>query len=71
MTDRELMQQALGALIETVRLAGEYGTHLIRSDKDAGHAYTTIEALRARLAQPEQDPLHHLNKAAESNKEPL
>ena len=55
MTDRELMQQALDALIETVRLAGEYGTHLIRNDKDAGHAYETIEALRARLAQPERE----------------
>jgi len=53
MTDRELMQMALDALIETVRLAGEYGTHLIRNDKDAGHAYETIEALRARLAQPD------------------
>jgi hypothetical protein len=57
MTDRELMQQALDALIETVRLAGEYGTHLIRNDKDAGHAYETIEALRARLAQPEPEPV--------------
>ena len=55
MTDRELMQMALDALIETVRLAGEYGTHLIRNDKDAGHAYETIEALRARLAQSEPD----------------
>lgn len=57
MTDRELMQMALDALIETVRLAGEYGTHLIRNDKDAGHAYSTIEALRAALAQPELVPV--------------
>ena len=57
MNDRELMQMALDALIETVRLAGEYGTHLIRNDKDAGHAYETIEALRARLAQPEPEPV--------------
>jgi hypothetical protein len=41
-------------LIETVHLAGVYGTHLIRSDKDKGHAYKTIEALRAALAQLEK-----------------
>ena len=57
MTDKEVMQMALDALIETVHLAGEYGTHLIRSDKDAGHAYKTIETLRAALAQPEPEPV--------------
>jgi hypothetical protein len=54
MTDKEVMQMALDALIETVHLTGVYGTHLIRSDKDKGHAYKTIEALRAALAQPEK-----------------
>jgi hypothetical protein len=51
---REEAQQMLDALIETMRLAGEYGWHLMRGDKDKGHAYKTIELLRARLAQPEQ-----------------
>jgi len=53
MTDRELLQMALDALIETMRLVDDYGWHLMRADKDKGHAYKTIEALRARLAQPE------------------
>jgi hypothetical protein len=53
--DKELIKMALDALIETVHLAGVYGTHLIRSDKDKGHAYKTIEALRAALAQPEPE----------------
>ncbi len=69
MTDRELMQMALDALIETVRLAGEYGTHLIRNDKDAGHAYETIEALRARLAQPKPEPQETIDKWIKANTE--
>jgi hypothetical protein len=54
MTDKEVMQMALDALIETMRLVGENGWHLMRSDKDKGHAYKTIEALQTALAQPEK-----------------
>ena len=46
MTDRELMQQALDAL--------ELVTDLTNHDDEV---YAAIEALRARLAQPEQEPL--------------
>ncbi len=62
---REEAQQVLDALISTVRLAGELGVYLMRRDEDEGHAYQTIETLRARLA------LHDMNKAAEQNGEEL
>jgi hypothetical protein len=52
MTDRELMQQALDALIN----AKGYIFHNVLDDK--GNRYdTAIEALRARLAQPEPEPV--------------
>ena len=46
MTDRELMQQALDAL--------ELVTDLTNHDDEV---YAAIEALRARLAQPEPEPV--------------
>jgi len=50
MTDRELMQQALDALIN----AKGYIFYNVLDDK--GNRYdTAIEALRARLAQPERE----------------
>jgi hypothetical protein len=48
MTDRELMQQALDALIN----AKGYIFHNVLDDK-ANQYDTAVEALRARLAQPE------------------
>ena len=52
MTDRELMQQALDALIN----AKGYIFHNVLNDK-ANQYDTAIEALRARLAQPELEPV--------------
>ena len=49
MTDRELMQQALDALIN----AKGYIFHNVLDDK-ANQYDTAVEALRARLAQPER-----------------
>jgi hypothetical protein len=50
MTDRELMQQALDALIN----AKGYIFHNVLDDK-ANQYDTAVEALRARLAQPEPE----------------
>jgi hypothetical protein len=52
MTDRELMQMALDALIN----AKGYIFHNVLDDK-ANQYDTAVEALRARLAQPEPEPL--------------
>ncbi len=52
MTDRELMQQALDALIN----AKGYIFYNVLDDKRNRYD-TAIEALRARLAQPEQEPV--------------
>jgi hypothetical protein len=51
-TDKELMQQALDALIN----AKGYIFHNVLDDK-ANQYDTAIEALRARLAQPEPEPV--------------
>ena len=56
MTDRELMQQALYALQESKPININDPTAFYRS----AHA---IEALRARLAQPEQEDLAQLEQA--------
>ena len=53
MTDRELMQQALNAL-KVMRPACFAETTLKAAD-------TAINALRDRLAQPEQEPLEYWN----------
>jgi hypothetical protein len=52
MTDRELMQQALDALIN----AKGYIFHNVLDDK-ANQYDTAVEALRARLAQSEPEPV--------------
>jgi hypothetical protein len=52
MTDRELMQQALEALIK----AHPYSN----SNKDLDGHSEAITALRERLAQPEQEPVAHV-----------
>ena len=57
MTDRELMQQALDALIN----AKGYIFHNVLNDK-ANQYDTAIEALRARLAQPEPEPVAWIYK---------
>ena len=51
-TDKELMQQALDALIN----AKGYIFHNVLDDK-ANQYDTAVEALRARLAQPEPEPV--------------
>ena len=50
MTDRELMQQALGALEE---IGDEWG---FTSQRTLPKRMKAIEALRERLAQPEMEP---------------
>jgi hypothetical protein len=57
MTDRELMQQALDALIN----AKGYIFHNVLDDK-ANQYDTAVEALRARLAQPEPEPVAWYHK---------
>ncbi len=52
MTDKELMQMALDALIN----AKGYIFHNVLDDK-ANQYDTAVEALRARLAQPEPEPV--------------
>jgi hypothetical protein len=60
MTDRELMQQALDALIN----AKGYIFYNVLDDK--GNRYdTAIEALRARLAQPELEPVAQMREMLE------
>ncbi len=57
MTDTELLQQALDALIN----AKGYIFYNVLDDK--GNRYdTAIEALRARLAQPEPEPVAWIKK---------
>ena len=53
MTDRELMQQALDALED---VGGEWG---FTSQRTLPKRMNVIEALRARLAQPEQTPTNN------------
>lgn len=59
MTDRELMQQALDALIRyEIDADGEWGECRSMCQIDAdGDTPPIITALRERLAQPEQEPV--------------
>ena len=55
MTDRELMQQALEALEEINKLSVGENAICLPAEID-----TAMDALRERLAQPEQEPVAHV-----------
>ena len=68
MTDRELMQQALDALIDAadsqnwemqqnIDQHGEWYRRSVNLKQSTTNSQAAIEALRARLAQPEPEPV--------------
>ena len=61
MTDRDIMQQALEALITCeVQIESEWGVARSMEQIEAdGDTSPVILALRERLAQPEQEPVAH------------
>lgn len=67
MTDRELMQMALDALEEMARhfSFSRLGESRLADTKARGKAHQAIEALRARLAQPEPEELGEIVPADE------
>ena len=69
MTDRELMQQALSVLCNNVRPRDGVRDNKHLTPKSHAEIYQqTVDALRERLAQPEQEPVAYLCENAVGHK---